>query len=110
MGVKSVPGFCDGVLLLPADMPNITPEFINKMIKNFDNKAEKQLVIATVKGIKCNPAIWSKSLYDVADLVPENADLRPVFMEHSDYTKLVKGDENILLDVNYPYDLERLGK
>ncbi len=110
LGVKSVPGFCDGVLLLPADMPNITPEFINKMIKNFDNKAEKQLVIAAVKGIKCNPAIWSKSLYDVADLVPENADLRPVFMEHSDYTKLVKGDENILLDVNYPYDLERLGK
>ena len=49
-------------------------------------------------------------MYDVADLVPENANLRPVFLEHSDYTKAVKGDEYILLDVNYPYDLERLEK
>ena len=110
IGDHAVPNFCDGVLLLPADMPNITPEFINKMIKNFDKKADKQLVTAAVKGIKTNPVIWGKSLYDVADLVPENANLRPVFLEHSDYTKAVKGDEYILLDVNYPYDLERLEK
>ena len=108
--LKSVPNFCDGVLLLPADMPNITPQFINKMIKQFDKKTEKQVVTAALNGVKSNPVIWSRSLYDVADLVPENAELRPVLIEHSDYTKTVKGDEYILLDVNYPNDLEQLNK
>lgn len=110
LGLKSVPNFCDGVLLLPADMPNITPQFINKMIKQFDKKTEKQVVTAALNGVKSNPVIWSRSLYDVADLVPENAELRPVLIEHSDYTKTVKGDEYILLDVNYPNDLEQLNK
>lgn len=110
LGLKSVPNFCDGALLLPADMPNITPEFINKMIKAFDAKSEKQLVTAQLKGVKTNPVIWSKSLFDGADLVPENANLRPVLVEHSDYTKTIKGDENLLLDVNYPNDLQLLDK
>jgi len=110
MGVKSVPNFCDGVMLLPADMPNVTPEFINKMIKNFDKKADRQVVSAVKKGVKSNPVIWSKALYGVADLIPENADLRPVFMEHSDYIQTVKGDEYLLFDVNYPNDLEQMTK
>ena len=110
LGLKSVPNFCDGALLLPADMPNVTPDFINKMIKSFDAKSEKQVVTAQLKGVKSNPVIWSKSLFGVADLVPENANLRPVLVEHSDYTKTIKGDENILLDVNYPNDLQQLEK
>lgn len=110
LGLKSVPNFCDGALLLPADMPNVTPDFINKMIKSFDAKSEKQVVTAQLKGAKSNPVIWSKSLFGVADLVPENANLRPVLVEHSDYTKTIKGDENILLDVNYPNDLQQLEK
>lgn len=110
LGLKSVPNFCDGVILLPADMPNITPEFINKLIKNFDKKSEKQVVAAELKGVKNNPVLWSKALYDVAELVPENAELRPVLIEHSDYTKTVKGDEHLLLDVTFPNDLEQLTK
>lgn len=106
IGLKSVPDFCEGALLLPADMPNITPEFINKMIAKFKKKQEKQLVIAEKNGIKSNPVIWSKNLYDKADLVAENADVRPVFMEHSDYTTLVKAAENELLDVNFQSDLD----
>lgn len=109
LGLKSVPGFCDGVLLLPADMPNITPEFINKMIKSFKKTEEKQVCMAAWKGNKRNPVIWSKSLFDVADMVPENADLRPVFMEHSDYTNLVEApNEKVLLDVNFPNDIDKL--
>ena len=78
------------------------------MIKSFDKKAEKQVVTASLDGVKSNPVLWSKSLYEVADLVPENAELRPVLIEHSDYAKSVKGDKNLLLDVNYPNDLEQL--
>lgn len=110
LGLKSVPDACDGALLIPADMPNITPELINKMIAKFKKKSAKQLVLAERNGIKSNPVLWSKALYAQADLAAENADIRPIFMEHSDYTTPVKASENELLDVNFQSDLDRLLK
>ena len=88
---------------------NLTAEDLNKLIAVFDPKAEKQLCMFTAKGVKSNPVIWSSSLFDKADIVPENANVRPVFMEHADYTSTVelKG-KNKLLDVNYPSDLEQV--
>ena len=109
LGLKSVPAFCDGALLLPADMPNVDAKFIDKMIAAYNKGQEKQLCIASWKGVKHNPVIWSKALYGVADLVPENADLRPVFMEHEDYTTLVEAPSaETLWDVTYVSDIEKL--
>lgn len=110
IGLKSVPDFCDGALLLPADMPNVTPELLNKMIAKIKKKTEKQLIVADKNGIKSNPVIWSKALYDKADLAAENADVRPIFMEHSDYTTSVKASDDELLDVNFQSDLDRVQK
>ena len=66
--------------------------------------------MANKRGIKSNPVIWSKSLYNVADLIAENADIRPVMIEHSDYTTAVKASETELLDVNFQNDLDMLLK
>lgn len=41
------------------------------MIAAYNKGQEKQLCIASWKGVKHNPVIWSKALYGVADLVPE---------------------------------------
>ena len=65
------------------------------------------------KGVKFNPVLWSSSLFSEADLVPENAHVRAVFMEHEDYTRLVKipaKDKNLLFDVTYPADIETVEK
>lgn len=110
LGLKSVPDFCEGAMLIPADMPALTPEFLNKMISKFKKNQEKQLIIAEKDGVKSNPIIWSKSLYHKADLVPENADVRVVFMEHSDYTTMVEASAEELLDVNFQNDLDEIIK
>ena len=47
-------------------------------------------------------------MYQQADLVPENSHLRGVFLEHSDYTKLVDADKETCVDINFPYDIEVL--
>lgn len=109
LGLKSVPGFCDGAMLIPADMPNLTATDLNKLIASFNQNSEKQVVLFTNKGIKSNPIIWSKSLYAKADIVPENAAIRPVFLEHADYTSTVDiRNADKLLDVNYPSDIEKI--
>lgn len=108
LGLNSVPSFCKGAMLIPADMPFISAKYINKMIKAFDPEKEKQVCISTYKSQKYNPILWSRSLYSRADLVPENANLREIFIEHRDYTHLVESDENCCVDINFPYDLEVL--
>jgi len=110
LGINAVPDFCDGVLLIPADMPNITPQLLNKMIDKFKKKQTKALILTEKNGIKNNPVLWSKSLYNVADLAAENADIRPIFMEHADYTTTIKASAEELLDVNYQNDLDMLNK
>ena len=67
---------------------------------------EKQVVMFSCHGVRSNPVIWSQALFDKADIVPENAQQRPVFMEHSDYTVLVDiKDQNKLLDVTFAADI-----
>lgn len=106
LGLKSVPNFCAGAMIIPADMPNLTAADLNKLIAKFKLGLEKQVVMFSCHGVKSNPVIWSQALFDKADIVPENAQQRPVFMEHSDYTVLVDiKDQNKLLDVTFAADV-----
>ena len=109
LGLKSVPNFCDGCIIIPADMPNLTASDIDKLIASFRPEQEKQICVFANKGIKSNPIIWSRALYDKADIVPENANLRPVLVEHADYTTVVEiKNAQKLLDVNFPSDIEKV--
>lgn len=110
LGLKSVPSSCDGALLIPADMPNLSADYLNRMIKKFAKGKERQLVVTACGGQKYNPVLWSKDLYANADLVPEDSHLRQVFLEHSDYLRQVEADPDLCLDVNFPNDLEKLTK
>ncbi len=107
LGLKSMPSTCDGAVLLPADMPNITAGDINKLINKFDKGSGKEVCLFSYKGVKGNPVLWSKSLYGQAEIVPENADVRVVFAEHSDYMKLVEvKDKKKLTDINFPGEIK----
>ena len=111
LGLKSVPSSCDGAILLPADMPNIKAADLNKLINKFDTKQDKQICLLSNYGIKSNPILWSKSLYDHADIVPENSQMRTIFVGHSDYIKTVEiKDKKKLLDVNYPSDVKNFAQ
>ena len=111
IGLKSMPNVCAGAMIIPADMPNLTREFLDEVVESFDVTQDKQVCMASCKGVKSNPIIWSKSLYNKADIVPENTHMRSVFMEHYDYTTVVDVlDENLLLDVNYSADFSKVLK
>jgi len=106
IGLRSVPSYCDGAILIPADMPNITPEHLDNMIDAFRLDESRQILATSDGKDKCNPVLWSRELYAEAELVPENADVREIFIEHADYTKYIRADKELCLDVNFPYDVE----
>ncbi|MFR8205598.1 MAG: NTP transferase domain-containing protein [Alphaproteobacteria bacterium] len=41
LGLKSIPSFCEGAVIMPADMPNITEKDINLLIASFKRGQEK---------------------------------------------------------------------
>jgi CTP:molybdopterin cytidylyltransferase MocA len=111
MGLKSVPTSCDGAILFPADMPNITSSDLNRLIAKFDKDAEKLICTIVHKGVKNNPVLWSKALYHKAQIIPENANMRPVLIEHNDYIKTVEiRDAKKVLDINYPVQIKEYCK
>ncbi len=111
MGLKSVPSSCDGAILLPADMPNITGDDINKMISSFDKTQEKQICLFAHKGMRSNPILWSRSLYSKADIVPENSHTRITLAEHYDYIKTINiKDADKLKDINFVGELKEYCK
>lgn len=79
LGLNSLPSSCKGALLLPGDMPNITDKFLDKIIKNFKPDGGPQLLVSSFKGVKSNPVLWSRELFDKADIVPEDAGIRVIF-------------------------------
>ena len=110
-GIRMIPSSCDGTILLPADMPNITAQDLNKLITKFDKNKEKLICVFTNKGIKNNPVLWSKSLYSKAQIIPENANMRAVLIEHNDYIKNIEiKDEKKFLDINYVSQLKEYCK
>lgn len=111
LGLKAMPSACDGAILLPADMPEITSAELNKLINKVDTSLPKFVNFLTHKGVKSNPVLWSKSLYDKADLVPENAAFRVVFAEHADYSHAIEiKDSRILQDLNFPNEVKEYAK
>lgn len=111
LGLKSIPSFCKGAVLIPADQPYLTAEHLEKMLKAFDIKKERQVVVSTFDNVKHNPIMWSKALFEYADLVPENSINRSFFVSHMDYMKEVDAPTpEILKDITYPSDVEKFEK
>lgn len=111
LGLKSVPSFCKGCLLIPADMPDIADSQINKMIDVFaaDKSKRPKVLVASYKKTRSNPILWSSELYSRADIIPEDAELRSIMMDVADYTRMVDfKDADFTLDVTFPDDVEQL--
>ena len=81
------------------------------MIKAFGAGGKPQVLFSSLKGVKKNPVLWSKELYDKADIAPEDSDIRTVFMDVADYSKNVEvKNAQELLDVTFPNDIAELQK
>lgn len=111
LAINHVPSFCDGVILLPGDMPNISPEHLVNMVKKLDRRKNKQIVVTSYKGVKLNPVLWNKELMEVAEIIPDNSHMRPTLISYEDFIDFVEAkDENEVLDVDYPADIEKARK
>ncbi len=62
-GLRALPDDCDGVLVLLADMPAVTPALIDKLVAAFDPAEGRAICVATYKGKRGNPVLWARQFF-----------------------------------------------
>ena len=108
-GLESLNNAVRGAIIIPADMPFITSDHLNRLIDAFDPLNKKALCVSTYKKVKVNPALWARKLFDNVKIIPENAKVHPVLVEHSDYIAEVPLlNDNEALDINTKKDIDDL--
>lgn len=107
LGLAVLPPDIVGAVILPADMPAFTEEYIDKLIDAFDFTAtRKPVVLPTFNSVRHNPVLWPRDLFKVVKIIPEDAQWVPALIEHSDYIKEVPLKDDLpLIDINTHGDL-----
>ena len=96
LGLSVLPPDTVAALVLPADMPGFTAQYIDRLIELFDPKATRKAVcLPSYNGVRHNPVLWPRELFKVVKIVPEDAHWMPALVEHSDYIKELKLDSDL---------------
>lgn len=107
LGLAVLPPDIAGAVVLPADMPAFTEEYINKLIDAFDFSAKRRpVVMPTFNSVRHNPVLWPRDLFNVVKIIPEDSQWVPALIEHSDYIKEIPLKDDLpLTDINTRGDL-----
>ena len=107
LGLSVLPPDIVGAVVLPADMPAFTEEYIDKLIDAFDFSAKRApVVLPTFNNVRHNPVLWPRDLFKAVKIIPEDAQWVPALIEHSDYIKEVPLKDDLpLIDINTHGDL-----
>ena len=107
LGLAVLPPDIAAAVVLPADMPEFTEEYIDQLIDAFDFSAKRPpVVLPTFNSVRHNPVLWPRDLFNVVKIVPEDAQWVPALIEHSDYIKEIPLKDDLpLTDINTRGDL-----
>ena len=109
LGLAVLPPDIAGAVILPADMPAFTEDYIDKLIEAFDFTAKRRPVVLPVfNSVRHNPVLWPRDLFNVVKIVPEDSQFVPALIEHSDYIKEIPLKDDLpLTDINTRGDLTK---
>ncbi|PTW62768.1 molybdopterin molybdochelatase /molybdenum cofactor cytidylyltransferase [Breoghania corrubedonensis] len=108
-GIAALPGEIDAALVMLADMPQVSPEIITRLIDAYDPPAGALIVVPTVAGKQGNPVLWSKRYF--ADLMTIQGDVgaRHLIGTNAQSVVEVEVGEAARLDLDTPEALADVG-
>ena len=106
LGLSSLPGDIDGVIILLADMPFINSVHINELLAEFNPVTERDIVAPIRKGRLGNPIIWSARYIPAMMKLSGDRGARPLLDEYAaNVWEVPMGDDAIFMDVDTPVAL-----
>lgn len=109
-GVSSLQDCAQGFFLLPADMPLVKPETIQKMLRVY-NSTEYDIIYPVYKEHRGHPPLISRNLFPVIKNSDGCGGLRALLSEYQQFVAQVEVmDDGILTDMDTPEDYMKICK
>ncbi len=108
-GVDALPSEATGVVVSLGDMPNVTPQVIDRLAEAFADVPEAQAVVPTLFGQRGNPVLLSRSLFPaVARLEGDEGARRLLDAAGEGIVEVALDDPATAIDVDTPEALRAL--
>ena len=104
-GVAALPSDCRGALVLLADMPHITTDMINQIVKQFNDGSANSIVQAASHGKRGNPVMWASRYFDELCNISGDVGARHLNGEHSEHVIEVELGDAAAMDIDTPEEL-----
>jgi len=110
-GIEALDPSVDGALIILGDMPEISPNHIDKLIEAFTSDKKIEACLPVFQGKRGNPVLWGRRYFDDIRAITGDKGARDMIKKHLDEITLVNmPDDGILTDVDTPDALERLNQ
>jgi molybdenum cofactor cytidylyltransferase len=107
-GLSALDSEVDGALIVLADQPFVRAETFRRIMDQY-RRSEAQIVIPTHKGVRGNPVLLDRSVFQEVMALQGDIGCRAIFGNHADgIIKVETEDIGILLDIDNPDDYARL--
>jgi molybdenum cofactor cytidylyltransferase len=107
-GIRATPADCDGAIVLLADMPEISPALIDRMIAAFSPPDGRSICVAVHEHRRGNPVLWARRFFQEIESLEGDAGARELIAAHEDLVCDVEADGAVLRDIDTPDALAAL--
>jgi len=108
-GLGALPNDADGVVVCLGDMPLVTTEMLNLLVRAFDPVEGRSICVPVFGRKRGNPILWSRAYLGEMAGLSGDMGARPLLEEHAEQVyEVVMEDDGVLFDVDTPERLQRL--
>jgi molybdenum cofactor cytidylyltransferase len=108
-GIATVPEDCAGALVTLADMPGITAEVLDSLIRAFNPRESRAIVVPTAAGKRGNPVLWARAFFPELMWLTGDTGARHLIEAHADAVHRLEVGDAIAVDVDTPQALAAAG-
>lgn len=105
-GVAALPPGLDGALIVPGDMPWLTPDDVAAVVNAFDPDAGAAICVPVRGNRRGNPVLWAAGHFDALARITGDTGGRQLFGRFAHELRDVAApDDGVLVDVDTPDEL-----
>ncbi len=108
-GLKALPAGLDGVVVMLADMPEVGPAVIDRLIAAFDPQTNAEIVVPISAGRRGNPVLWGARFFDRLATLEGDAGGRQLIGDCRDSVVGIDVGAAVVRDIDTPEGLAEAG-
>jgi molybdenum cofactor cytidylyltransferase len=107
-GLSAVAASADGALVMLGDMPQVSPDLLDRMIAAFSPADGRNICIAMHEHSRGNPVLWARRFFPEIQALGGDAGAKTLLAAHEEMICEIDGDAAVLHDIDTPEALAAL--